>query len=202
MDFFHTLLAIIFPPSHEEALVASLSFGQLTTRMRAVPLENGTALYPYNDDVIRAMVWELKYKKNMHATALIAEALRNHIEERYDDTPLLIPIPLSPKRRAERGFNQVEEIVRTMCSDPLFYYDFEVLTRVRETIPQTQLSRKERLTNLSGAFEVPKEMRERILDKHLVLIDDVATTGTTLAEARRTLLRAGAHRVDTLAFAH
>ncbi len=202
MDFFHTLLSIVFPPSKEEVLVASMSHESLVTRMNVRPIEHGTALFRYDDEIIRAIVWEVKYKKNPHAITLMADTLKKYIEERHDEAPLLIPIPLSPKRMKERGFNQVEEILREVCTDPLFQFNSTILTRVRETIPQTQLSRKQRLTNLSGAFGVPESMRGRIKDAHLILVDDVATTGTTLAEARRTLLRAGAHRVDTLAFAH
>lgn len=202
MDFFHTLLSFIFPPSREEARIASLSIDDVSGMTHVQAIENGVGLFRYEDEVIRSIVWELKYKKNTHAIHLIASALGEYIAEHYDDSPLLIPIPLSPKRRKERGYNQVEEVVREICKDPLYSYDADVLTRIRETTPQTQLGRKERLTNLSGAFGVPDAAKKRIEGWHLILIDDVATTGATLSEARRTLLRAGARRVDTLAFAH
>lgn len=202
MDFFHTLLSIIFPPTREEALIAPLSYKDMRALRNVGALSDGAALFRYEDEIIRAIVWELKYKKNPHAIKLIAASLREYINERYVEPPLLIPIPLSKKRLGERGYNQVEEILKEICQDPLFSYEANALIRIRETTPQTQLSRKERLTNLSGAFDVRREKKELLTGKHIILVDDVATTGATLTEARLSVMRAGAARVDTLAFAH
>lgn len=202
MNFFHTLLSVVFPETSEQALVRTLTLADAERLMFISSLPHGIGLTSYRDEHIRALVWEAKYKRNAHAHALMAHIIRKYLSEHYDDVPTLIPIPLSPKRRKERGYNQVEEVLKVVCEDPLLQYDAGLLLRVRETTPQTQLGRKERLTNLSGAFAVPEDKRPYVKGKHFILIDDVATTGTTLTEARRALMHAGAKTVDTVAFAH
>jgi ComF family protein len=202
MNFFHTLLSIVFPETEEQALVRALTKADIDKLLYVSPLPHGVGLTSYRDEQIRALVWEAKYKKNAHAHALMAHVLGEHLSSHYDEVPILIPIPLSPKRAKERGYNQVEEVLKAVCEDPLLRYDASLLVRVRETTPQTQLGRKERLTNLSGAFAVPDDRREQVKGKHFILVDDVATTGTTLTEARRALMHAGAKAVATVAFAH
>ena len=202
MNILHTLLSLVFPESEEHALVHTLTEADMEQLLRVSPLPHGVGLTSYRDERIRALVWEAKYKKNAHAHALMAHVLGEYLSSHYDDVPTLIPIPLSPKRAKERGYNQVEEVLKVVCEDPLLKYDASLLARVRETTPQTQLGRKERLTNLSGAFAVPDDRREQVKGKYFILVDDVATTGTTLTEARRALMHAGAKAVDTVAFAH
>jgi predicted amidophosphoribosyltransferase len=95
----------------------------------------------------------------------------------------------------------VTEALKASIRKPLPHILEDALLRTRDTVPQTQLSRKQRLTNVVGCFAVASEVRTQIHGAHIVIIDDVITTGATLAEARLTLLRAGASRVDVLAFA-
>lgn len=180
----------------------TLTEADMERLMLVSPLPHGVGLTSYRDECIRALVWEAKYKKNAHAHILMGSVVAKYLSTRYDDVPTLIPIPLSLKRMKERGYNQVEEVLKCVCADPLVQYDATLLTRVRETTPQTQLGRKERLTNLSGAFAVPEDRRAAVAGKHFILIDDVATTGTTLLEARRALMHGGARTVDCVAFAH
>jgi len=202
MNIFHTLLSIVFPDTTEQALVRGLTAADMDALLHVSPLPQGVGLTSYRNEHVRALVWEAKYKKNAHAHALMAHVLSEYFSSHYDDVPTLIPIPLSPKRAKERGYNQVEEVLKKVCEDPLMQYDASFLARVRETTPQTQLGRSERLTNLAGAFAVPEEKREHVRGKHFILVDDVATTGTTLTEARRALMHAGAKSVETVAFAH
>ncbi len=153
-----------------------------------------TTLTNYNDTRVRALVWEAKYHKNEDALEKMGFVLREHLASMENAT--IVPIPLSEKRLAERGYNQVEEALRAGNLE----IDTTLLIRVRETIPQTQLPRKRRLTNLSGAFDVPEASRGRLRDLHIVLVDDVTTTGATLEEARRTLSRLGAKKITLISF--
>lgn len=115
---------------------------------------------------------------------------------------LLVPIPLSGRRLAMRGFNQSLQIARGMkafegAACPPICYDG--LIRVRHTLPQSTLSAEARQKNLRGAFAVPRP--SRVAGKRIGLVDDVMTTGTTLEEAARTLKAAGAHTVTALVVA-
>jgi competence protein ComFC len=118
--------------------------------------------------------------------------------------PIFIPIPLSPKRRRERGFNQAELIARNLFllgKDDDFEIKDNILVKPKDTAHQAQLeNRTKRLRNLSGTFQVRNP--ELILGKNIILIDDVTTTGATLTEARKILLEAGARKVIAFTFAH
>jgi competence protein ComFC len=114
---------------------------------------------------------------------------------------LLVPIPLHRSRIRERGFNQAELIAKHLSrrwNIPLH----NALIRSRATSPQAQLDRQERLTHLSDAFTMSPSSVEHIRDKVIGLIDDVATTGTTLNECAKVLKKCGAKNVDGIVFAH
>jgi len=104
----------------------------------------------------------------------------------------LLPIPLSDRRLAERGFNQSAEIARVLGRGTGIPVRPRLLRRVRDTVPQSRLPLAGRTGNLHGAFVVDHP----VVGLHVALVDDVATTGATGAEAARSLLRQGAARVD------
>lgn len=111
----------------------------------------------------------------------------------------IVPVPLSPRRRRERGFNQAERIARAVSAwsgDPILG---RVLTK-RERPPQSGLSRKARKRNVTGAFEA-SPLPARARSEALLLVDDVFTTGATAEAASRALTRAGARAVDVLTLA-
>jgi len=123
----------------------------------------------------------------------------------------LVPIPLGPARERERGYNQSERLARALgrwWRRPVV----PLLVRTRETITQTALTPEARLANVAGAFEVrsgesgvrsgrlPANSAFRTPNSALVLVDDVFTTGATLAEAARALEQAGARTVLAVTF--
>jgi ComF family protein len=122
------------------------------------------------------------------------------------DSPLIVPVPLHPSRRRQRGFNQsdllADGLVRGFArqgSKQAPKLIKSCLCRKRATTPQTGLSVAARRENLRGAFEVnnPDEIRGRVI----VLVDDVMTTGATLSTCARALKRAGAATVIGLTLA-
>jgi ComF family protein len=153
------------------------------------------------DDATLDLIHRLKYGRQIH----LAGALGWLASEAFQDPRLatalrggwpLIPVPLHGKRLRHRHFNQAAEIARVIGRHtglPLI----EALKRIRPTDTQTQLSRKQRMANLRGAFELSRSGR-RWLDgrpKGAVLVDDVLTTGSTVNECARVLKRAGLRRV-------
>lgn len=105
---------------------------------------------------------------------------------------LVLPIPLHPARFRKRGFNQAYLLVRSWGG----VVRRDILERTRQTPPQTGLGRKERLKNVKGAFAVKSAAAVR--DKHVLLVDDVYTTGATVKECARILKKSGAAQVDIL----
>lgn len=137
------------------------------------------------EDCIRA----LKYDDAPRAAGLLAMLLGEYLREEIDSsralsprTPLIVPVPLHPNRESERGFNQIERIIAALPPDlAALRCRTPSLIRTRETMAQTKLSRAERLENVRDAFAIadPEALRGR----HVFLIDDVTTTGATLAAA-------------------
>lgn len=112
----------------------------------------------------------------------------------------LLPMPLSAERLAERGFNQAWELAQAVHrhSSCAARAHARVLLRVRDTPPQSRLDRKERLQNLKDAFVVDPLLATRLAGRHVLLIDDVMTTGASLASAAQALKEAGARSVTGL----
>ena len=106
---------------------------------------------------------------------------------------VLVPIPLHPRRLVWRGFNQSLELARFAGRELGCAVCPGALARIRNTTPQSRLPGRERLTNLAGAFVGDPAL---VSGRHVLLIDDVMTTGATVETAVRSLRRAGAARVD------
>ena len=130
-----------------------------------------------------------------------------------DGPSALIPIPLAAKRLRERGYNQSEVLARALAQQWRIPVLLDALVRTRETPTQTALTPDTRLANVAGAFDVRRaafDVWRRRLQLNaardtphatLVLVDDVFTTGATLAEAARALEQAGATKVMGVTFA-
>ena len=139
-----------------------------------------------------------KFHRDLAAGRVLAELM---IERATIDRPalpeLLIPIPLHASRLRTRGYNQALELARPLAKALVIPCARDALVRTKATPPQTGLDANARRRNLRGAFEV----RATTLPRHVALVDDVMTTGSTLREASRVLRRAGVERVDVWALA-
>ncbi|HKA59598.1 MAG TPA: ComF family protein [Gemmatimonadales bacterium] len=114
-----------------------------------------------------------------------------------DGPAALVPIPLATRRLRQRGYNQSEVLARALAREWRIPVIPDVLVRTRETPTQTALTPETRLANVAGAFSATRATHRTTL----VLIDDVFTTGATLAEAARALEQAGAARIHGVTFA-
>jgi len=128
----------------------------------------------------------------------MAEGLNRHWEPGSLD--LLIPVPLHTRRLRERGFNQSLLLVRELSRRTGIPYRKSILQKKKSTIPQVNLSGVEREKELRGTFHVIG--KEELSGLSVLLIDDVYTTGATVNECSKVLLRGGAKRVDVLTLAH
>jgi ComF family protein len=109
---------------------------------------------------------------------------------------LLLPVPLSAARLAERGYNQAWELARRMAARLRVAGDPALLLRPLDTAQQADLDRAQRQRNLRTAFMVDARRRAEVAGRRVALVDDVMTTGATAREAAAVLLRAGAAAVD------
>jgi len=162
--------------------------------------EAAWALYRYEGAMLEA-IHRLKYGSRSSLADALGPLLARFAEERVSrtDTVLAVPVPLHPGRARERGFNQSLLLARHVSRRLQVDLDFLSLRRVRYTLPQTRLARKERQQNVRGAFDLRD--RGAVKGKTILLVDDVVTTGNTLNECARVLRTGGAARVFGLSLA-
>jgi ComF family protein len=115
--------------------------------------------------------------------------------------PLWVPVPVSPARLAERGYNQARELCRALRRRSGLHALADALVRIADAPDQRRLAPAQRLSNLKGAFAVHPMHMARLQNAHVVLVDDVRTTGATLENAALALRQAGCAGVHALVFA-
>jgi ComF family protein len=120
------------------------------------------------------------------------------IEPALDRAELVLPMPLSRERLAERGFNQALALARALASEKT---DSGLLLKVRHTTAQMALDLKDRLANVKGAFAVEPLRASQLRGRRVVLVDDVMTSGASLFTAAEVLRQAGAAHVSALVLA-
>lgn len=162
----------------------------------------GLALYmpfPYKGIPERA-VPAIKFGKNKELARLFGTILGSFLRDEGIRADLIVPIPLSEKRLAERGFNQAYEIAYPVSRINSVPVAEDCLIRTRDTGRQSEIhDSNKRAGNVRGAFEVSSSWD--VTGLRVVIVDDVATTGATLHEAAKTLYKAGAAKVLCVAFA-
>jgi ComF family protein len=167
------------------------SFSCANCAHRRLHFESAVSAYR-SRGIVRKLVHDFKYHGHIHLRRPIAAWLSEALSDarldgrRFD---MVVPVPLHPARRRERGFNQAELLAEVMCAGAGLRMR-NALERVRYTTTQTAFDRTERMENLRGAFRLRRKIDVRGL--RVLLIDDVLTTGSTLSECARVLKASGA----------
>ena len=147
------------------------------------------------------MILGLKYADQMHMTGPLAAWMARAGAPLLADAEVIIPVPLHRRRLFARRFNQAAALAFALPGVTRAQVATDILVRQRATPPQGRLSAAARRRNLRGAFAVPPAGRPRLAGRHVLLVDDVHTSGATLAASARALLAAGAGTVDALTLA-
>lgn len=176
----------IFPPRKTDVLLRTVVASDIENKFLPQHIDTTLCLSEYHGSLIQALITENKYHKNKHATKQLSTLLQLWLNTQT--TPVvLLPIPLSLKRHRERGYNQVTIVLEALKGDESIRIDSTSLKRSKHTIAQTTLGRKERLANLTGAFICDEEKVFSYEHCTLILVDDVFTTGATMAAAHAAL---------------
>lgn len=215
--FAKEVMDFLFPASPDITLLEHISLEDFVAITPKAP--RGTITEPwiysvlgYSNTLVRTAIWELKYRGNKKIVDLLAQVVYEELVSELSDLALfssqekavLMPIPVSPTRLRERGWNQTELLAHKLTSldsGTFFTLDTRSLLKIKDTPSQTKSkNRAEREKNLKGCFKVANP--DAIYNKQILLLDDVCTTGSTLREARKTLLKAGAKSVYAITVAH
>lgn len=211
--YLNIILDSIAPRREKAVLVENINWETIHDLKPAPPVEHKPWIHPlfhYKDPIVKAIVWELKYKENTLSLQYIGKVFYEEILPIVSDILLfnssaqflLMPIPISTSRKIERGYNQSEYIAKAILSydtEHLLLYAPQWLEKIKDTeIQSKSASRSERIRNLIDCFRANPQVE----DKYIILIDDVVTTGCTLSEARSTLLTAGAREIIAFTIAH
>ncbi|OQW94465.1 MAG: hypothetical protein BWK79_05855 [Beggiatoa sp. IS2] len=158
---------------------------------RPPPYQRTQVVFSY-DYPVNKLILAMKFNDNLALLKLSGHlmAQRLDLEPRPD---VLIPVPLHPKRLRQRGYNQSLELAKMIAKQTGIPLNYTACKRIRNTPQQTRLTAEQRETNVRGAFQVQFVKPEW---QHLVIIDDVMTTGATVTELANMFLNAGIRRVD------
>ena len=151
------------------------------------------------DDGSRPLVLSFKHGDRIHAAGAYGTWLARAGAELLTDADLLVPVPLHRGRLFRRRYNQAALLTQALSKRTGIETIPDALQRQRATPTQGGLDRKGRLRNVKGAFRL--HPGQSVVDRRVVVVDDVLTTGATLAACARVLTRAGAARVDVLTLA-
>ena len=219
MSIFTTIFDLIFPRRKNDAVIFDISPANF---YEEIPRWGNKEIYPsmkaifhYKDPTAKAMIKELKSSKNKHAARIAAYALANHLRENNIRDAIIIPMPISKKRRKERGYNQCEFIAKFFTLEILarnkmekeeenpethFEIRTDILEKPVDTVKLALENRAGRLKANEGVFSALCTLSH--LKKSIIVIDDVVTTGSTMLEAIDTLRAAGAKNISGVGIAH
>lgn len=161
---------------------------------RSSPLNSVQAATSYGG-ITKELIWKLKFHYARAAVEPMAQLLASRVV--FEEDSLLVPIPTATSRVRQRGYDQAELLCRAV-SGRTRLPSRRLLQRHGQS-RQVGTTKTERSDHLAKAFRIP--VPRHVVGKHIILVDDVLTTGATLETAARTLKRAGAKRVDAIVFA-
>jgi ComF family protein len=180
--------------------------GECSTSPKNFRMARAPLIY---EQVFTEVIHSFKYKGKIQLARPLGELLLMAFGLFWDKDSIdvVVPVPLHIKRLRERGFNQAllltrywQTITGQLPFDPSdLRVENDVLVRSMPTAPQSGLGRKQRAANIKGAFGILE--KAKIIDKRILLVDDVYTTGATADECARLLVHHGAANVDVLSLA-
>jgi ComF family protein len=151
---------------------------------------------------VQHLIHQLKYRKRKDIGVFLGELYGYDLRKSsiFSSVDVIIPVPLHPKKLRKRGYNQSECFSEGLSQSLKVPYDVRSLKRKKETQTQTRKHRFERFENVNNVFTVTKP--EQIKDKHILLVDDVITTGSTLVACAEALLDVPGTKVSIAAIAY
>ncbi|PID43197.1 MAG: amidophosphoribosyltransferase [Proteobacteria bacterium] len=177
----------------------------LADALEVLPDNAVTTLFDYQFPV-NTMLRQFKYQGQMqwgeNLCALVKHRAGACFPDHFADLDIIIPAPLSRKRLGMRGFNQSEVIAKAVSGLLDIPVGYGCCLKIKDTTAQAELDRAGRQSNLVNAFKITNRGKAMIAGRHLLVVDDVTTTGTTLKTLKDLLMDSGARQVSGFCLAH
>jgi len=161
-----------------------------------IPLEQVTSLLYYEKiGTVQHLIHALKYQNQEQIGTFLGEwmGVLMATDERFQEVDLVVPVPVHPKRLQERGYNQVTKFGQCIADEMGVRFRESVLAKNRNTIKQAQLDQRHRSDESQSPYQIQEEITPGL---HILLVDDVITTGTTLTLCARELLKIPGTRIS------
>jgi len=160
------------------------------------------ALWPYEGSIKEAIHQYKYYDKKYYSNGFSSELALFFLEQLNWPIDMIVSVPLHPQKQKERGFNQTHIIGKQLGRKLHIPYSNNLLIREKNTLPQKTLSDKERIQNIKNAFSTRENIEKYdIMKKHIMIIDDIYTTGSTIDSIAKLLKDLGASEVYGLCIA-
>ena len=164
-----------------------------------VPVERGIAFFYYEkESALQQAIFQLKYRGEKELGTVLGRYAGTALAEAgvYDAVDVIVPVPLHPKKRAKRGYNQSLEIARGVSAVTRIPITSKALKRKSFEASQTKMNRWQRNENVEDVFLLTDG--NAVKGKHILIIDDVVTTGATVISCAKELMKAGGTRFSVM----
>ena len=169
------------------------------TIRRDEPQPDGSITFARFGGAVAMALKRFKYEERADLARPLGHLLRRAVMDAGIQADVVVPVPLHPRRLAERGYNQSALLARSVAQQLDIPFAPRALERCRQTAQQARLGRAERLENMAEAFAVRD--KPAVALRSVLLVDDVLTTGATLLACRQALAKAGARDVTSACLA-
>lgn len=170
-----------------------------------VIIQHASAFFPFTKaGTVQNIIHKIKYDNRQRAARILGRYYGATLKAAMQASlpwEQIVPVPLHPKRQIERGYNQSTCIAKGLTDVLNLPCRPQWLCRIVHTATQTSKEREERLLSIQKAFQVPSKMQAKVQGQHILLVDDLATTGATLTASAHALLQAGAKCISVAVLA-
>lgn len=168
-----------------------------------IPIERATSMFHYEGEKTRRILHDIKYFDQPEIAVLLAQTFVQEMQGKdfFDGIDIIVPVPLSRRKNRKRGYNQCDYISEGLSSKTGIPVVKDAVIRVIDNPTQTHLSPQERMENVKDIFQLAKP--EKLKDCHLLIVDDVITTGSTILSLAEEVAKVENVRISifSLAFA-